>query len=798
MSRNNAKSSKNDQYVDLKNNGKFFPFWILHNFKQHKLPAILRGENEDPCNIDVKIELRKYQTFIGNYLGPGSPYDSILLYHGLGSGKTATAINLINIMYNYDHDYVYVILIKASLHDDPWNKDLKVFLGRDPSEESVGDVTKLYRFKNIHFVHYDSPFAGKDFLNVMKSIDTSKPILFIIDEAHNFIRNVYSNINSSTGKRAQIIYEYIVREKRENKSTKIILISATPGINTPFELSLMFNLLRPGILPLSEVEFTKTFVTESSYPILNPTKRNIFERRILGLVSYYIGATPDLYARQELTYVDLVMSEYQYGVYRVFEKKEEESQQKAMRYGKQSQLYHTYTRQACNFVFPLVTGSISGATRPRPNLFRVSENAADKLDKGKTDEFKNPTDPNEREMLNKYQKAMDYFVTETEKYFRAILTDDIANKHTINDDLNEFSNGFETVYEKKFINFYESDIPKSRLFTDLYECSPKMLAIAFMSYISPGKVMIYTNYVAMEGIDMLKVYFRLIGYNDYTIAKPSMGYCEYHGRIDFSDRVKIKDYFNSNDNVYGTKCKIIFISPSAAEGIQLLNIRQVHILEPYWTEVRIQQVIGRGIRQCSHKQLPQEERVVNVYRYKVFKPETLDPDDTVRFTTDEYIEDQAKAKSNLIESFLSAMKEAAVDCELFKNHNMMSQHYNCFKFPEESIKGKNIGPAYKEDLKDDIKYDSGLYAKNSYIERIKVIKITAVYQLGAVDDTENYSTPDRYWYNPKTGMVYDYDTYYPIGQVLLINDVPNKLDKDTYIISTLINIPTIENVTINP
>ena len=57
----------------------------------------------------------------------------------------------------------------------------------------------------------------------MKGIDTSKPIMYIIDEAHNFIRNVYSNINSKIGKRAQVIYEYIIRDKRENKNTKVIL-----------------------------------------------------------------------------------------------------------------------------------------------------------------------------------------------------------------------------------------------------------------------------------------------------------------------------------------------------------------------------------------------------------------------------------------------------------------------------------------------------------------------------------------------------------------------------------------------
>jgi len=775
---------KGDQYIDLKNNGRLFPIWILHNFKKYKLPEILRKENEDPCNIEVKLELRKYQEFVGQYLGPRSPYNEILLYHGLGSGKTATSINLMNILYNYDHNINVIILIKASLRDDPWMKDLKIWLGRDPSEETVENVTKLARYNTIHFIHYDSPYADKDFLNVMKGIDITKPMLYIIDEAHNFIRNVYSNINTKLGKRAQVIYEYILRDKREHKNTKIVLISATPGINTPFELSLLFNLLRPGILPISELEFNRTFITESTYPILNPQKKNMFERRVMGLVSYYIGATPDLYAKQELRYVNLPMSEYQYNIYRNFEKMEQEIQQRARRYGKSSQLYRTYTRQACNFVFPYVNIQVTGELRPRPGKFHISDKVIDAVEKGKQVEL---ADEGRKEIIARYLKTIDYFITETEKYFQNVHKEDEKTGLTIFSDLENFKTGFEKTYDGKFLRYYKSDVPKSRLFTELYHSSPKMLAIVFMTYISPGKALVYTNYVIMEGIDILKIYFRLIGFNDYTVAAANKGYCEYHGRIERKMRTQTKNMFNSSDNIRGEKCKVILLSPSATEGIQLYDIRQEHIMEPYWTEVRIQQVIGRGIRQCSHKNLPMNERVVKVYRYKVIKPSQLDSDDLVRTTTDEYIEDQAKAKDNLIQSFLLAMKESAVDCELFRAHNMMSQSYNCFNFPEDTIMGKNIGPAYKEDMKDDIKYDAGLHAKNARVEKIKVIKIKAVYKIN-----DKYSEPDKYWFYSKTGMVYDYETHYPVGQVELINNLPSKLDKDTYIMATTINIPSVE------
>jgi len=90
-------------------------------------------------------------------------------------------------------------------------------------------------------------------------------------------------------------------------------------------------------------------------------------------------------------------------------------------------------------------------------------------------------------------------------------------------------------------------------------------------------------------------------------------------------------------------------------------------------------------------------------------------------------------------------------------------------------------------MKDDIKYDAGLHAKNARVERIKVIKIKAVYKIN-----DKYSEPDKYWFYPKTGMVYDYETHYPVGQVEIINNLPSKLDKDTYIMATTISIPSVE------
>ena len=109
-----------------------------------------------------------------------------------------------------------------------------------------------------------------------------------------------------------------------------------------------------------------------------------------------------------------------------------------------------------------------------------------------------------------------------------------------------------------------------------------------------------------------------------------------------------------------------------------MNVRQVHVLDPYWNEVRIQQLIGRAIRQCSHKDLPMEDRIVDVFRYFAIRK-------SGKPTVDQDIDDLAKRKDSLIKSFLTVMKEIAIDCELFKSHNTVDEDYNCFKFNQDSL-----------------------------------------------------------------------------------------------------------------
>jgi hypothetical protein len=709
-----------EKFVDLKINGRLFPTWILANFKKYKLPEIMMGN--DPCSKHEKVELRSYQKFLSAYLNYNNPYRNILIYHGLGSGKTVSTINIYNMLYNYTPGWNVFILLKASLKDDPWLKDLDKWLSSDEKE---------FRFQNIKFISYDAPNADKAFMDAIKNADSSKKSMYIIEEAHNFIRNVYSNISTRQGKRAQTIYDYIIQDKKENEGVRCILLSGTPAINTPYELALMFNLLRPGSFSKSESQFNEQYISSSGYLGLNPARKNNFQRRIMGLVSYYIGATPDYFASKTIYYIDVKMSQYQEDIYGYYEAIEEKLEQKRKSgKGNSSQTYKSYTRQTCNFVFPAMAQGMTGESRPRPKNFKLSEKEGNLIDKGKG-ELKIEKGTDKYFNVENYMSAIDNFAKTFEEYLLDKRDKDVKNKHTLIDDIKIYKDK----YNENLDEFIKNEKKRSLLFDAMHQCSAKFLTVVFNILKSPGPVLVYSNYVIMEGLQIFKIYLNQFGFTAYSQTgggEDGFRFMEYHGGVEMKQRRLNIITFNNETNKFGQTVKIIMISPAGAEGISLMNVRQVHLIEPYWHEVRMTQMIGRAIRQCSHRDLPMKDRHVDIYRYKSTRSNN-------KWTTDQQIEDLARSKEGLIQSFLDAIKEIAVDCVLNKAHNTLAQDYKCFQFEEQSLFDDQIGPAYKEDILDDLKIDNGSNAVDSMSVRIKIIKISAVKQL----TENNYTSPEN-------------------------------------------------------
>ena len=198
---------------------------------------------------------------------------------------------------------------------------------------------------------------------------------------------------------------------------------------------------------------------------------------------------------------------------------------------------------------------------------------------------------------------------------------------------------------------------------------------------------------------------------------------------------QIKSFDSVENNFMGEVIKIFMITASGAEGINLKNTRYVHIVEPYWHMVRIEQVIGRARRICSHQDLPKELRTIEVFLYmsvlsemqktsektgSVIKgdisklmPNSRDKSDDRTIydrytralskkaeilTTDQILFENALIKDRVSHQILTAVKETAMDCQLYVEGHK-EENLRCFA-DFGTVKSNAFGsnPSFEQDV----------------------------------------------------------------------------------------------------
>jgi hypothetical protein len=104
-----------------------------------------------------------------------------------------------------------------------------------------------------------------------------------------------------------------------------------------------------------------------------------------------------------------------------------------------------------------------------------------------------------------------------------------------------------------------------------------------------------------------------LGFAEYPYSGPRGSYFIWKGKAREDLIPKAKKVFNSPENKDGKLLKIMFGTQAVMEGVDFKNVRQVHILDPWWNDSRVQQIIARSIRLCSHSSLPKSQRIVDVF-----------------------------------------------------------------------------------------------------------------------------------------------------------------------------------------
>lgn len=208
--------------------------------------------------------------------------------------------------------------------------------------------------------------------------------------------------------------------------------------------------------------------------------------------------------------------------------------------------------------------------------------------------------------------------------------------------------------------------------TDLRECAPKIHTIVECATKGKGMVFVYSRFLPAGAVPValsmeLRGYCRILA--DGTPAPllkrpaPAGGYKGYYILLTSDDKLSpnFKGLLNyattlTSENADGRKVKMIIGSAIASEGLDLKCIRQVHVLDSWYHLNRIEQITGRGVRFCSHSLLPVAERNCLIYLHAVAIPEYE--------TSDLYAYRLAAKKAIPIGEVSREIKIAAWDCML--------------------------------------------------------------------------------------------------------------------------------------
>ena len=566
------------------------------------------------------------------------------------------------------------------------------------------------------------------------------------------------------------IYDGVKMEENENLNDEQ-LIELIANILGKYKIKIIksnTSVEKYKCLPDDPEEFNKLFI--SNKKIIND---NLFKKRILGLVSYYKSAQetlmPSFKKSTDLIVEECVMSDFQFGIYeeaRIAERNLEKNKPKPS--GKGDDLYNDsvstyriFSRAFCNFVFPKPY-----IKRPMP---KKDGTVGDAIENDNINE-------DILDALNAEQQ-----IENTDGLYEA---DDINKLKQDKLELTDES------YESRIqLALKELDTKKEEYLNPeaLKTYSPKFLKILKNIVNDDEKALhlIYSQFRTLEGIGIFKLVLQANGFAEFKLVKNDKD--EYILNISDEDKGKpmfvlytgtetteekeiVRNIYNSNwkfvpnsivkqlekistNNNYGEIIKVFMITSSGAEGISLKNTRYVHIVEPYWHPVRIEQVIGRARRICSHHELPKELQNVKVFIYlAAFSSEQLKSDKSIELrlkdlskidnktpvTSDQLLYEISNLKESINDGILKNVKEAAFDCAIY-NKADNEENLQCFNIqsndPTEFLYSPNINDNEK---------DSAL-AKNRKEAIFSASKLTI--------KGVNYA------YDKKTGKVYDYDSY---------------------------------------
>lgn len=685
--------------------------YVKRDFYIHAIPyrkKIYPNERVDEFRERCKPEfkLTETQTLLSNFINPNTPYRGVLIYHGTGVGKTCATVAIAEKFKSMVEKYgtrIHV-LVPGPLNKQNFMKEilkctgetyLKMYQDKtiviDENEKakirknSMNIVNQYYRimsyrsfYKKVLGEKIREKIVTGDKVKISSrktetgeyerdiSVDRIYNLdntLLIVDEAHNLTGNEYGDA---------------VRKIIEtSKNLRIVLLSATPMKNLADDIVELLNYLRPTNSPM---ERDKIFTSQRGHQMeFKQSGKDYLRKTSRGYVSYLRGADPLTFAERidigeippGLSFTKVTrcfMLPFQFKTYRKVVETQDDSLDRT-------------SEAVANFVFPGLPNDknskelegyygIDGINEMRNQLKNNSEIVNNRI---------------ASTILSQYDiKDISSLIYLTEN--NRIISGDIFNE--------------------KYLKYFSI-----KFYTTLQKINETVYGKR-----GSGLIFVYSNLVKV-GIEVFQEVLQKNGYLDfqenitnYNIKQNTRCYfCEYtygnHNNLPTNipkhnfypatyisitgkseEKIEqipeekhrlLNNIFNNVENKDGQYIKIVIGSKVMNEGITLRNIKEIHVLDVHYNLGKVDQVIGRGIRFCTHYDILNDENPypkVEIHKYVISVKDDL--------STEEQLYRKAELKYKLIKETERILQEEAIDCPLNRSGNI---------FPEELERYGNCG-----------------------------------------------------------------------------------------------------------
>jgi superfamily II DNA or RNA helicase len=731
------------------------------------------------------FEMAPHQAFVRNFLSFQTPYNSLLLYHGLGSGKTLSSIGVCEEMREYLKQMGIskriIVVASPNVQDN-----FKMQLFDERKLKKIDGIWTINNFIANKLVKEVNPMNMKDMpkekiISQIKSLINTSYLFLGYGEFANYIRKIedvkeeYKNEKDKESRRLRnlrnefnsrlIVIDEVhnirITEDNENKKVamylmslvkaaenmRLLLLSATPMYNSYKEIIWLLNLMnindRRGTIEIKDI-----FDKDGNF---KEGGEDLLVRKATGYVSFVRGDNPYTFPfrvfpnefDKSKTFKD---PKNKYPKYQMNGKVIKEGDKLSIldsnvfltNIGSYQSKGYTYiidnlrkkqisitTKQgivrdmpsfenmesfgytllqvpleALNIVYPLdaldnvindvksvksysdesLSGDLSSTSEKileltdKPSVEKSISSLSGGEPSSSSSNSKNQgkiaVNPNDLTGLKGLERMMDFTNKKTPPEFGSF----------------DYKKSVETKYGRIFS---QNEIGK-------YSCKIKNICDTIVSGSKPaeGIILIYSQYIAGGllpiALALEEMGFTRFGENakpffktppvpvvDARTMKPRVDknsdfmparYAMITGdpRISPNNDFDVKSLTNG-DNKDGNKIKVVLISKAGSEGLDFKFIRQVHILEPWYNMNRIEQIIGRAVRNFSHKDLPFEKRNVEIFMYGTLL------EDKTEEAADIYVYRVAEFKALQIGKVSRLLKETSVDCIINYEQSNFSQ-----------------------------------------------------------------------------------------------------------------------------